>query len=360
MGNSAAKIGYGCQLPAMVAEWRRLWSATAGTTDPLAPFGVVSLAAGGSEGHPDNMAGMRWSQTANFGELPNPALPGGFLAHACEYQYIHCFCLPVPKLRLTPNALRRRFGRPHGQPAPSLHQRNGRQAERDGLRPRGRLHLAECFQVEPGCGPAQRGRAAKLGSELHGGESRSRVSRLLLQTVLVDKLRTVQGIHPRFKHEVGRRLALAYRGALTPTIRSCAAKEGEIDLVWTVAENDEAIVQWGAEDSNMSASGVQDSSGLMVCVGKPSAETTADDCLTDASLWVSAPLVAKTVRSAGGGGQGRQPVPATQQTLTAKLNGTATPLAVRYGWPLGVGGVEQGDTCCPFKTVTDGRQPCVP
>lgn len=77
----------------MVAEWRRLWSATAGTTDPLAPFGVVSLAAGGSEGHPDNMAGMRWSQTANFGELPNPALPGGFLAHACEYQYIHrCVC----------------------------------------------------------------------------------------------------------------------------------------------------------------------------------------------------------------------------------------------------------------------------
>ena len=105
----------------------------------------------------------------------------------------------------------------------------------------------------------------------------------------------MQGIHPRFKHEVGRRLALAYRGALTPTIHSCAAKEGEIDLVWTVAENDEAIVQWGAEDSNMSAWGVQDSSGLMVCVGKPSAETTADDCLTDASLWVSAPLVAKGV-----------------------------------------------------------------
>ena len=97
----------------MVAEWRRLWSATAGTTDPLAPFGVVSLAAGGSEGHPDNMAGMRWSQTANFGELPNPALPGGFLAHACEYQYIHRLSARA-KLRLTSNALRRRPGRPHG------------------------------------------------------------------------------------------------------------------------------------------------------------------------------------------------------------------------------------------------------
>jgi len=29
------------------------------------------------------------------------------------------------------------------------------------------------------------------------------------------------GIHPRFKHEVGRRLALAYNGVLNPTIAGC-------------------------------------------------------------------------------------------------------------------------------------------
>ena len=69
MGNSAGKLGYGCQLPAMVAEWRRQWSSEPGTTDPEVPFGTVSLAAGGSEGHPANMAGMRWSQTGNFGEI---------------------------------------------------------------------------------------------------------------------------------------------------------------------------------------------------------------------------------------------------------------------------------------------------
>ena len=57
--------GYGCQLPAMVAAWRQQWSAVPGTTHPLAPFGVVTLAAGGSEGHAQAMAGMRWSQTGD-------------------------------------------------------------------------------------------------------------------------------------------------------------------------------------------------------------------------------------------------------------------------------------------------------
>jgi hypothetical protein len=28
----------------MVADWRAVWSATPGTTDPLAPFGVATLA----------------------------------------------------------------------------------------------------------------------------------------------------------------------------------------------------------------------------------------------------------------------------------------------------------------------------
>ena len=59
MGNSLDKVGYGCQMPAMIAAWRRYWSSTPGTTNPLAPFGIVTLAAGGSEGHGQNMAAMR-------------------------------------------------------------------------------------------------------------------------------------------------------------------------------------------------------------------------------------------------------------------------------------------------------------
>ena len=42
VGNSLHGTGYGCELPAMVADWRAAWSASTGTTDPLAPFGVAS------------------------------------------------------------------------------------------------------------------------------------------------------------------------------------------------------------------------------------------------------------------------------------------------------------------------------
>jgi hypothetical protein len=88
MGNSAAGYykgqGYGCEMPKLVELWRQVWSAVPGTTDSMAPFGIVSLAAGGSEGAGYNMAHMRWSQTANYGHLPNPALPHCFMAHAYD------------------------------------------------------------------------------------------------------------------------------------------------------------------------------------------------------------------------------------------------------------------------------------
>eukprot|EP01043_Picozoa_sp_COSAG02_P078030 COSAG02_NODE_17371_length_1009_cov_1.520879_1_plen_56_part_10 len=48
-------------MPAMVNLWRKTWSKEPGTTDPLAPFGIVTLASGGSEGGSD-IGGMRWSQ----------------------------------------------------------------------------------------------------------------------------------------------------------------------------------------------------------------------------------------------------------------------------------------------------------
>jgi len=83
MGNSALKTGYGCQMPAMVDLWRKTWSAEPGTTDPLAPFGIITLASGGSEGGSD-IGGMRWSQTANFGVNPNPAMPASFVAQAYD------------------------------------------------------------------------------------------------------------------------------------------------------------------------------------------------------------------------------------------------------------------------------------
>jgi sialate O-acetylesterase len=49
MGNSVTKTGYGCEQVALVNLWRQVWSA-ASSTSPHAPFGLVTLAAGGSEG----------------------------------------------------------------------------------------------------------------------------------------------------------------------------------------------------------------------------------------------------------------------------------------------------------------------
>lgn len=68
MGNVAGKAGYSCEMAALVSQWRQLWSATAGTTDPAAPFGIVTLASSGSEGASSlAMGAMRQAQTAGFG-----------------------------------------------------------------------------------------------------------------------------------------------------------------------------------------------------------------------------------------------------------------------------------------------------
>ena len=68
MGNAEAKAGYSCEMAALVSQWRQLWSTTAGTTDPAAPFGIVTLASSGSGGASSlAMGAMRQAQTAGFG-----------------------------------------------------------------------------------------------------------------------------------------------------------------------------------------------------------------------------------------------------------------------------------------------------
>ena len=79
-GNVLDHVGYGCMLPNMVQTWRQAWSAVPNTTNPLAPFGVYTLAAGTSEGASNKMGSMRWAQTANHGVVPNEALPNVFIA----------------------------------------------------------------------------------------------------------------------------------------------------------------------------------------------------------------------------------------------------------------------------------------
>jgi hypothetical protein len=77
--------GYACMMEQLVALWRERWSATAGTTDPAAPFGVVSLSSHDSEGAAD-MASFRWAQQGAFGAVPNARMANTFLAHAYDLQ----------------------------------------------------------------------------------------------------------------------------------------------------------------------------------------------------------------------------------------------------------------------------------
>ena len=67
----------------LINGWRAAWSKVPGTTDPLAPFGVVTLASSGSEGGP-NFGTMRIAQTMSYGVLPTPTMPNTFVAQAYD------------------------------------------------------------------------------------------------------------------------------------------------------------------------------------------------------------------------------------------------------------------------------------
>ena len=83
-GSSLGGYGYGCQLPEMVSRWRARWSALPNTTAPDAPFGVVTVAHDGGWHGARDFGGFRWAQTANYGVLPNEAMPNTFLAQAYD------------------------------------------------------------------------------------------------------------------------------------------------------------------------------------------------------------------------------------------------------------------------------------
>ena len=52
-GNAAVNVGYSCKQRELVKGWRAIWSETKGTTEPDAPFGLVTLASSGTEGGPN-------------------------------------------------------------------------------------------------------------------------------------------------------------------------------------------------------------------------------------------------------------------------------------------------------------------
>merc|ERR1719295_366975 len=92
--------GYGCMEPFMLRQWRSQWSVTPGTTSPVTPFGLVTLAGGTSEGHGQNMGRFRWTQMGSFDYLPNHELVNTFAAQAYDLGdpwNKECFYLKPPR-----------------------------------------------------------------------------------------------------------------------------------------------------------------------------------------------------------------------------------------------------------------------
>ncbi len=75
--------------PFMLRQWRSQWSVVSNTTSKVAPFGVVQLAEGTSEGHNYNMGRFRWTQFGSFNYLPNSELTNVFGAQAFDAGQIH-------------------------------------------------------------------------------------------------------------------------------------------------------------------------------------------------------------------------------------------------------------------------------
>ena len=223
MGNSMTKVGYGCDQVALVALWRKQWSSSS-ATDPLAPFGIVTLASGGSEGAGYHMAHMRWSQTGNYGALPSPPMPRTFLAQAYD------------------------IGDPWSanEGAPSAHEPNC-----SSVNPATGKFDPECIPIDP---------------DAWAPEVRK------IEPLLVNSSATpifMGGIHPRFKHEVGRRLAVALmRNISGPTIAGCKMDEASISVSLdpTRMGDEDVLVQ--PFDINVSAWSGDDSSTMMVCSGQ--------------------------------------------------------------------------------------------
>eukprot|EP01062_Namystynia_karyoxenos_P063041 TRINITY_DN5586_c1_g1_i8.p1 TRINITY_DN5586_c1_g1~~TRINITY_DN5586_c1_g1_i8.p1 ORF type:complete len:836 (+),score=174.70 TRINITY_DN5586_c1_g1_i8:78-2585(+) len=230
-GNVATGMGYGCELAAMVREWRGAWSAQHGTTDPLAPFGVVTLAGGTSEGNGEHMAAFRWSQTGNYGHLPSPALPNTFLAQVYDLSDPWAFVSD-------------------GDPARDKHHC----ALPD---PKTGQYGAECSKWDSSAwAPALRPYLPLVRNNSPSGIAGNNF---------------MDGIHPRLKRPVGTRLAQAYMAlrhggtATGPTLSGCTVRNSSMQLHFneTLLAGDSVSVRHF--DANMSNWDPADSLGLMVC-----------------------------------------------------------------------------------------------
>ncbi|WAR15849.1 SIAE-like protein [Mya arenaria] len=83
--NAGYYVDYTCQFPAMINDWREKFHLNSQLqTEKNFPFGFVQLAPNANKTLHTGMPDLRWSQTAGYGYVPNPALPGVFMAVAMD------------------------------------------------------------------------------------------------------------------------------------------------------------------------------------------------------------------------------------------------------------------------------------
>ncbi|XP_035680030.1 sialate O-acetylesterase-like [Branchiostoma floridae] len=77
---------YSCSFPGMIDSWRKEWyMGSGGQTDPYFPFGFVQLSTTGKPSDTGmGFPAIRWHQTADYGYVPNPAMPNVFMAVAVD------------------------------------------------------------------------------------------------------------------------------------------------------------------------------------------------------------------------------------------------------------------------------------
>ncbi|XP_046550379.1 sialate O-acetylesterase-like isoform X2 [Haliotis rubra] len=76
---------YNCTFPAMIDDWRvKFNQASDGATSNKFPFGFVQLAADRNGSVQTGFPGVRWSQTAGFGYVPNERMKNVFMAVAMD------------------------------------------------------------------------------------------------------------------------------------------------------------------------------------------------------------------------------------------------------------------------------------
>ncbi|XP_046342771.2 sialate O-acetylesterase-like [Haliotis rufescens] len=76
---------YGCQFSALIQDWRQKFRAgSEGETDAAFPFGFAQLAPNMKSDDIGVFPGIRWSQTAGFGFVPNQKMPQTFMAVAMD------------------------------------------------------------------------------------------------------------------------------------------------------------------------------------------------------------------------------------------------------------------------------------